>query len=353
MRIIITADGKKEISKLSNDLNLFLNPINKTLKKSNSSRISSNHSINSINRSFKSKISNNNIKKNEIFYSNVSSLNHNLSYNPTIKNIILQPLKLNLSKKQKLLYDIGDKYEKNNNNNNKIIKQSNYYLSSLNHNKSFTFKSNYSLGEIVNKKIFKKLKNEIETKEKNSSIDKLVDHTSLRKEDKFKDMYDEIEEAKKKEINVENYNLIYYLINKNSISRKYLKNLSDYNDIRINRLNKICKIIDDRKNEEKTLNNILKEKMKARKINDSCSLFTKLNKIKNNIENANEKFNSIKPLNKKLIFNNIHNRFVSKYWERNNNSNKKRNYSVIGSIYYNPIKCFLEKYNNNIMNFKK
>ena len=273
-------------------------------------------------------------------------MNNNLSFNPTIKHIILHPLKLHLSKKQKLLYDISDSK------NYKIIKQSNDYLSSLNHNNSFTFKSNYSLGEIVNKKIFKKLKNEIETKEKDSLVDKLVDHTSFRKEDKFKFMYDEIEDVKKKEINVENYNLIYYLLNKNFISRKYLKNLSEYNNSRINRLNKICKVFDVQKNEEKNINFILKQKIEAKKVNDDFNIFNKFNKIKNNIEFAQQKLNNFKPINRKIIYNNIHNKFVSKFWN-NKKINKKRNYSQIGSIDYNPIKMFLEKCDKNRINILK
>ena len=335
MRIVITKDGKKEISKLSKVINIFSKPNNKSLKRTHSSILISNYS-------FKPKTNN----KNKIYYSNISSLNNNLSFNPTIKHIILHPLKLHLSKKQKLLYDISDSK------NYKIIKQSNDYLSSLNHNNSFTFKSNYSLGEIVNKKIFKKLKNEIETKEKDSLVDKLVDHTSFRKEDKFKFMYDEIEDVKKKEINVENYNLIYYLLNKNFISRKYLKNLSEYNNSRINRLNKICKVFDVQKNEEKNINFILKQKIEAKKVNDDFNIFNKFNKIKNNIEFAQQKLNNFKPINRKIIYNNIHNKFVSKFWN-NKKINKKRNYSQIGSIDYNPIKMFLEKCDKNRINILK
>ena len=335
MRIVITKDGKKEISKLSKVINIFSKQNNKSLKRTHSSILISNYS-------FKPKTNN----KNKIYYSNISSLNNNLSFNPTIKHIILHPLKLHLSKKQKLLYDISDSK------NYKIIKQSNDYLSSLNHNNSFTFKSNYSLGEIVNKKIFKKLKNEIETKEKDSLVDKLVDHTSFRKEDKFKFMYDEIEDVKKKEINVENYNLIYYLLNKNFISRKYLKNLSEYNNSRINRLNKICKVFDVQKNEEKNINFILKQKIEAKKVNDDFNIFNKFNKIKNNIEFAQQKLNNFKPINRKIIYNNIHNKFVSKFWN-NKKINKKRNYSQIGSIDYNPIKMFLEKCDKNRINILK
>jgi len=337
MRIVITKDGEKEISKLSKEINIFSKPNNKSLKRTNSSILISNYS-------FKPKTNN----KNQIYYSNISSLNNNLSFNPTtIKHIILHPLKLHLSKKQKLLYNI------NNNKNYKIIKQSNDYLSSLNHNNSFTFKSNYSLGEIVNKKIFKKLKNEIITKEKDSNVDKLIDHTSLRKEDKFKYLYDEIEDVKKKEINVENFNLINYLLNKSFISRKYLKNLSEYNNSRINRLNKICKVIDIQKNEEKNINFILKQKIEAKKVSDDFDIFNKFNKIKNNFELAQQKLNNFKPINKKLIYNNIHNKFVNKFW-KNKNLNKKRNYSQIGSIHYNPIKIFLEKCDKNRLNiFKK
>ena len=335
MRIVITKDGKKEISKLSKVINIFSKQNNKSLKRIHSSILISNYS-------FKLKTNN----KNKIYYSNISSLNNNLSFNPTIKHIILHPLKLHLSKKQKLLYDISDSK------NYKIIKQSNDYLSSLNHNNSFTFKSNYSLGEIVNKKIFKKLKNEIETKEKDSLVDKLVDHTSFRKEDKFKFMYDEIEDVKKKEINVENYNLIYYLLNKNFISRKYLKNLSEYNNSRINRLNKICKVFDVQKNEEKNINFILKQKIEAKKVNDDFNIFNKFNKIKNNIEFAQQKLNNFKPINRKIIYNNIHNKFVSKFWN-NKKINKKRNYSQIGSIDYNPIKMFLEKCDKNRINILK
>ena len=335
MRIVITKDGKKEISKLSKVINIFSKQNNKSLKRTHSSILISNYS-------FKPKTNN----KNKIYYSNISSLNNNLSFNPTIKHIILHPLKLHLSKKQKLLYDISDSK------NYKIIKQSNDYLSSLYHNNSFTFKSNYSLGEIVNKKIFKKLKNEIETKEKDSLVDKLVDHTSFRKEDKFKYLYDEIEDVKKKEINVENYNLIYYLLNKNFISRKYLKNLSEYNNSRINRLNKICKVFDVQKNEEKNINFILKQKIEAKKVNDDFNIFNKFNKIKNNIEFAQQKLNNFKPINRKIIYNNIHNKFVSKFWN-NKKINKKRNYSQIGSIDYNPIKMFLEKCDKNRINILK
>ena len=165
-------------------------------------------------------------------------------------------------------------------------------------------------------------------------------------------MYDEIEDVKKKEINVENYNLIYYLLNKNFISRKYLKNLSEYNNSRINRLNKICKVFDVQKNEEKNINFILKQKIEAKKVNDDFNIFNKFNKIKNNIEFAQQKLNNFKPINRKIIYNNIHNKFVSKFWN-NKKINKKRNYSQIGSIDYNPIKMFLEKCDKNRINILK
>ncbi len=75
-------------------------------------------------------------------------------------------------------------------------------------------------------------------------------------------------------------------------------------------------------------------------------MFNKFNKIKNNFEFAQQKLNNIKPINKKLIYKNIHNKFISQFWE-NKNKLIKRNYSKIGSIYYNPIKVFLEKCNKN------
>ena len=109
---------------------------------------------------------------------------------------------------------------------------------------------------------------------------------------------------------------------KTTISDKMLKNLNDYNEKRINRINKICQKILVKKEQDANFIKDVQQKMKNKEIAEQEECHQKLKKMNIEICKFYQKLTkekNLRSVNKKEIFASIHKDFSRKYWKKNNN----------------------------------
>ena len=260
MRIILTENGQKIIQKLisSNSTpNLFSNINNIQKIKSKEYTLIKNR-YNSIKN--KNTILSNNISSNNSLFSSINNikimrpkiiklkkrkLNMPLSFvkkyekkydqNSSLENIIMHPINI-LS----ILESKNTNINTNNNNNikNEIKNNNNYNTADetkLNNSNSFILsnnsssiflprlKSHYSLKEIIPKKCLDDYDTKLKEKINNEKYDLNCDYKLLRQKNKNDDILDEFEKMKNKKINIKNYKLIEYLLEKKIYQRPYYK----------------------------------------------------------------------------------------------------------------------------------
>lgn len=312
MRIIITNNGIKEVASLS-PVSLSPHRENQTAQFPLRANMLS-HSF-----STPSMITMNTAK-------NEKMLQHGL--NSSIDLSLMQPkmikvkqTKIRLPKEKSELYDL-DKST-----NTTIVKQLPDIYLSLNSSQSSSntlpiLKNKYSLKEIINEKVFQKLDNKIKNEQYINNHDLIVDFNAFRKQNNAQKVFDEIEKDKKKEIDANNSNLIEYLMGKTTITDKMLKNLNDYNEKRINRINKICQKILVKKEQDAIFAKEVQQRMKNKEIAEQVECRKKLKKMNSEICIFYKKISkekNLRSVNKKEVFASIHKDFSNKYWKKNNN----------------------------------
>ena len=311
MRIIITNNGIKEVASLS--------PVIRPQRINQTAQFPLRSNILSHSFSAPSMITMNTAKNEKISqYGLNSSVDLSLMQPKVIK---VKQTKIKLPKEKSELYDL-DKST-----NTTIVKQlPDIYLSlSSSQTSSNTLpmlKNKYSLKEIINEKVFQKLDTKIKQDQYINNHDLIVDYTSFRKQRNDQKVFDEIEKDKKKEIDANNSNLIEYLMGKTTISDKMLKNLNDYNEKRINRINKICQKILVKKEQDANFIKDVQQKMKNKEIAEQEECHQKLKKMNIEICKFYQKLTkekNLRSVNKKEIFASIHKDFSRKYWKKNNN----------------------------------
>ena len=380
MRIIVTNNGKEVITKLcssqsspdllnnssqqphSRNTNPLILKINKNLNNSFNNKKKSDDNMNSINDDSKLQIYSNN---NSNLLSSLSSSNINLinpkkikikEKNFKIPNFFVKkyereenqqnqnPIPIvtqSLNVLSELEKNISDKNKNQNqnikNNNSKLISLNNTIIeeesktnSRLNSGKSRApsvflprIKSHYSIGEIINKNCFDKLNKKIKEKINEQKYDLKIDDKILRKYWSSKNILDEINKEKNKNIDATNYKLIEYLMKKTSISGNFLKKIDKCDDDELNYLNKISGKVLIEKEVEKNFNKRIKEKLENQKLKEMLQFRLILLKIKNKVNN-NIKDNHmnnyllVKDSNK-AVYRNVFKKFRRQYWKKSDN----------------------------------
>ena len=371
MRIIITDNGKEVINKLyhsqsapdisNNQSNIQSNnPLISNQNNNNQKNIDSN--INSINDESKLPIYPSNIS-NVLFSSSNNNINliypkiikikeknfkipnsflkkYEREQNPQNQNdvpIVTQSLNVlseleknlyarNHSQNQILLSKINSKL---NSANNSVLEESklNTRLESGKSSSTNIFlpkiKSQYSIGEIINKDCFDKLNKKMKEKIDNQKYDLKIDSKILRKYWSSKDIFDEIRREKNKTIDATNYKLIEYLMKKTSISGNFLKKIDESNEERLNLLNKISGKVLSEKEIEKKFNKRIKEKLENDKIKETLQfreiLLKIKDKVKDNIkDNHMNNYLLVKDSNK-AVYRNVFKKFRRQYWKKSDN----------------------------------
>ena len=365
MRIIITNNGKDVIQKLysSNSApDIFNNTNHQYISKNNNSFIPN------INKN------NNNSFNKQNLDSNISSINdgsklpnftnNNSNLFSSSNNILISPKMIKIKEKNfKIPNSFLKKYqseqtpqsqvpivtqslnvlsvlEKNISNRN----QSNSKLNSINYSiledsKSNSrilssksgassillprIKSQYSIGEIINKNCFDKLNKKIIEKIYEKKYDLKIDSKILRKYWSSKNLLDEINKEKNKTIDATNYKLIEYLMKKTSISGNFLKKINECNDKKLTQLNKISGKVLIEEEKEKNFNKRIREKLENQKIKETLQFRQILLKIKNKVNNSikDNHMNNYMLIkdNNKAVYRNVFKKFRSQYWKKSDN----------------------------------
>ena len=360
MRIILTENGQKIIQKLisSNSApNLFSNINNIQKIKSKEYTLIKNR-YNSIKN--KNTILSNNISSNNSLFSSINNikimrpkiiklkkrkLNMPLSFvkkyekkydqNSSLENIIMHPINI-LS----ILESKNTNINTNNNNNikNEIKNNINYNTADetkLNNSNSFILsnnsssiflprlKSHYSLKEIIPKKCLDDYDTKLKEKINNEKYDLNCDYKLLRQKNKNDDILDEFEKMKNKKINIKNYKLIEYLLEKKNISKTLLQKINDSDEEKIKYLNRLSGKVLEKKEVEKIFNKRIKHIVDNKLNKDSMDIRRTLLQIKfkvnDSIKDTNMNKYSLIKENKKIIYRNIFEKFREKFWKKSYN----------------------------------
>lgn len=320
MRIIITNEGIKEIKNSFDDSPKIF--VNREIINYPHSHSRSRTNIHSKTNNF------NQWPGNEpISYSNIDISQ------PIYKTIEIKQSKLSIPPNKSLLYDYGKEEPGH------IIKQMPELISSMksiNCSSSSTLpklKESYSLKELIAPECFKKLEEKLRSIQKIKLNNRKTDERIFRNDKTGKEIFREINDCKKSNINSYNTSMIEYLLGKTTISDCFIKNISSYEKHRINRLNKISQRILVRKEKEKVFIKEVQSKIDNNKLNEK-------NKYKKEIESIEENIKSIKkiadidhPTSKKdkKIFKFLHSELIRDYWKSNKydhycfNSNLRKN----------------------------
>lgn len=310
MRIIVTNNGIQEISTINPLLNNPLIQNSKYIIGHDKSNLSHSYSTPSfLSQSSKKNLSNN--------ISSSFSTNESSIIKP--KMITIKQTKVQVPQEKSALYD------KDNTINTTIVKQLPdiyYSLSSNSSNSLPILKQKYSLREIINEKCYEKLKEKIKKDQYIKNHDIIVDHTSFRKYMTDQKIFEDIEKHKKKKIDVNNSNLVEYLMGKTTITDKLLANINSYNEKRMNKINKICQKILAKNEQEKLFQQEVKQIMKNKEIKEREQTRLKMIQMNNDISSFYKKISAkynYGGVSKKDNFLIIHKDFVDKYWKKNNN----------------------------------
>ena len=364
MRIILTEKGQKIIQKLyssHSSQNLFsnINNLQNSKEKENLLIKKKYYSIQNKNTLLKNNISssnsvlfssNNNIKiigskpiklirrKLKIPLTFLKKYEQKNERNSSSENIIMHPINILSTLENKN----GNKNTKNEINNNyntadeSKINNSNSYVISNASSSIFLprLKSHYCLKEIIPKKCLDDYDNKLREKINSEKYDMICDFKILRKDQNNEHIFKELEKIKNKEINIKNYKLIEYLLEKENISKALLQKINECDEKKFKALDKISGKILENKESEKIFNRRIREKVDNKLNNDSMDIRKKLLQIKQKVNDTikDEHMNkySLNKENKKFVYRNIFENFKEKFWKKSNNYERyfHRNRSV-------------------------
>ena len=172
------------------------------------------------------------------------------------------------------------------------------------------------ISEILNRKAYEKLKNKFD-------FDETVKGNLHKLDEKhFRSVFepsnvDKFNAQLNKDIDREKVNLIKYLHSKQEISQKLIEKLNKFDEAKLTKINRICKIYFHYEHNDKKQKEKVKEKMKE--IDESRRAKPKVlkNQIESNLKQFDEILADYPTLDKQLykkVFRDKHSEFESKYW---------------------------------------
>ena len=238
-------------------------------------------------------------------------------------SIIVQPINI--------LSNLENKNIDNNNSNldirNKYNTLSESKLNSNSYISSSVFlpriKSSYSIREIMPKKCLENFDNKLKEKLDKEKHDVPYENKILRNDWSNKDVFEEFDRKKNKEINSRNYKLIEYLMDKTTISKNFLEKINASDDKKITILDKLSGKVLEQKEKQKIFDKRIKERIENKKIKETLEFRKILLKIKKKVnENIKDdhmnKYILVKDSNKG-VYRNVFKKFRKKYWKKSNN----------------------------------
>lgn len=127
-----------------------------------------------------------------------------------------------------------------------------------------------------------------------------------------------------RDIDRDNINLIKYLHSKDEVSQKLVEKLSTFDDNKLTKINRICKIYFHYENYEKKAKEKIKEKMKGIDELKKITIKKVVNELDDNLRTFNDILNDYPQKSdkiKKKIYRDRHYEFENKYWKDYNSNN--------------------------------
>jgi hypothetical protein len=180
-----------------------------------------------------------------------------------------------------------------------------------------THRQKQSIKQILNESSYRNLKNQL-VKEK-VMRDKLtrVDENKFRTTYEEKNFLQKLDETLQKKINPDRINLIKYLNTKDDVSEVLVKRVAEYDEEKINRVNKICQIVFHNKESDKLFKEIIKERLIAQNNRDKVDYKKKIETMGRNVNGIESILkNYEKRVEDKERYRDLHNDMIKNYWNR-------------------------------------
>ena len=145
-------------------------------------------------------------------------------------------------------------------------------------------RTSFPIKYIINPYSYKKLENEVKCKRDNLKRVKLNEN-NFRSE-YYDDPVKKFERSVSSEIKIQNKNLIMYLNEDNDISNNFIKQLSNFNDEKLIKLNKICQKLFLFKNKNQNIQKNIKDKLNEDTVKINNTYKNRLNELKKDLEKS-------------------------------------------------------------------
>jgi hypothetical protein len=176
----------------------------------------------------------------------------------------------------------------------------------------------YKLKEILNEDSYKNIVNNREKEEKMKDRLSRIDEKKFRSNYANKTFLQKFDEKLTTSIDPDKLNLLKYLNEKKDIGEKFLSKIVNYNDEKINRINKICQIVFYEEEHNQLMKGIIKEKLKIYNNKVKIDYRGGIDSMAKNIEDLSSLLRNYEKIdNKRDRYKDVHNDML-KYWKNNN-----------------------------------
>lgn len=193
------------------------------------------------------------------------------------------------------------------------------YNSTIDSNSANTARLKFPIKDILTDTSYKNLKSNLIKEKILKDKNARIDDTKFRTIYENKNYIEKLEQKLAREINPDRINLIKYLNEKKNISEVLINKLYQYDEEKINRVNKICQIVFHDEERSKMYQGLLNERLIVMKNKKKVD-------YKNSIETMGREMKGIasilkgyeKTVNNKERYRDIHNDIVKNYWRKYN-----------------------------------
>jgi hypothetical protein len=190
-------------------------------------------------------------------------------------------------------------------------------LASLDENSNPSFNNSIKLKSIIQNKSITNLKNKLIDDKVMKDKHTRIDETKFRTIYENHKIVDKLDQNLNYEINPENINLIKYLNKKEIISDKLIEKLNSYTRNKINKIDKICQMINDQVDHEKNINDYIKNHFTEIRSKNTLELKNNINLLGSQINHYSQIFDKYPlTIKSKERFKDLHIEIQNKYWKK-------------------------------------
>jgi hypothetical protein len=219
--------------------------------------------------------------------------------------------------KQRVLpKNITDRYNDDKSSSSTVIPKFNIAIS-LDENNLPSFNNSLKLKSILKHKSISDLKIKLIDDKVMKDRHTVIDETKFRTIYEDRNVVDKIEQKLDFEIDVDNVNLIKYLNKKEIISDKLIDKLNTYDKEKVNKIDKICQMINEQDDHHKNIADYIKSQFKDIRAKNTQEIKSNINKLESQIDHYSYILSKYPVTVKtKDKFKDIHLEMQNKYWKK-------------------------------------